>query len=102
MGSSLQQARVPWDTEHQPVSGVFTRLFMPTEPCYPLKATPGEMFAPAPQIMENEGQTCFKYSPQLPPLSILPMRSWFLLRFCFDFNILCSTEASQSLHKTSY
>lgn len=67
MGCSLQKARVPRDTEHQPVSGVFTRLSIPTDPCYPLKAMPGEMFAPAPQITENEGQTYFKCSSQLPP-----------------------------------
>lgn len=62
----------PW-TEHQPVSGVFTRLSIPTDPCYPLKAMPGEMFAPAPQIMENEGQTCLNCSSlQLPPFQFCP------------------------------
>lgn len=43
-------------------------LSVPTDPCYPLKAKPGKMRAPSPQIMENEGRTCFQRSSQVPPL----------------------------------
>lgn len=77
-------------------------LSVPTDPCYPLKEKPGEIFAPAPQITENEGQTCLKWSSELPLFTSAYEKLVVVEVLCFDSNILCSIEVGQSLHKASY
>lgn len=60
---SLQEARVPRDAEHQPVSGVFTRdvgTLCTNRSLLPFKG----------KTMENEGRTCFQRSSHVPPFQL--------------------------------